>query len=244
MLTGRIPSTPLTIFAYIDNIIFKRDVVYYAYNTSSPIFVDFVDYPATTGFRSTSITVNALNLPTSILGTLSSLATPANAAIGLASAFGALIIWILSRSKEKNDQKYSICTAYELAKFAKLKEQGVITQVEFLKKKQDLFEEINMISSHETRRGEGGERKELREIILANWRDRFLAWIVDFILVSIALTVLFAAIAIPIWFFFYYHDMTAAARAYQNVQPIFKKEVYNLQGKHKENCLKFYCLHY
>src|ERR687892_538059 len=71
-----------------------------------------------------------------------------------------------------------------------------------------------MASSHES----GGEGKKPREIILANWGDRFLAWIVDFILVSIALAVLFASIAIPIWFFFYYDDMTAA-RAYQNVQP-------------------------
>jgi uncharacterized RDD family membrane protein YckC len=41
-------------------------------------------------------------------------------------------------------------------------------------------------------------------------------------LVSIALAVLFAAIAIPIWFFFYYDDemITAAARVYQNVQPL------------------------
>jgi uncharacterized RDD family membrane protein YckC len=77
-----------------------------------------------------------------------------------------------------------------------------------------------MVSSDEGRRGEGGEKKEPRQIILANWGDRFLALIVDFILVSIALAVLFAAIAIPIWFFFYYDDeMTAAARAYQNVQP-------------------------
>jgi uncharacterized RDD family membrane protein YckC len=76
-----------------------------------------------------------------------------------------------------------------------------------------------MTSSDE--RGGGGKRKEPREIILANWRDRFLAWIVDFILVSIALAVLFAAIAIPIWFFFHYDDeMSAAARAYQNVQPL------------------------
>ena len=74
-----------------------------------------------------------------------------------------------------------------------------------------------MASSHKS----GGERKEPREIILANWRDRFLAWIVDFILVSIALAVLFAAITIPIWFFYYYEDdMTATARAYQNVQPL------------------------
>lgn len=35
---------------------------------------------------------------------------------------------------------------------------------------------------------------------------------------SIGLAVLFGAIAIPIWFFYYDDDMTAA-RAYQNVQP-------------------------
>ena len=33
------------------------------------------------------------------------------------------------------------------------------------------------------------------------------------------MTVLFAAITIPIWFFFYYDDGMTAARAYQNVQP-------------------------
>jgi uncharacterized RDD family membrane protein YckC len=82
-----------------------------------------------------------------------------------------------------------------------------------------------MTSSDETRRigggegGEGGEKKKPRQIILANWGDRLLAWIVDFILVSIALAVLFAAITIPIWFFHYDDEMTAA-RAYQNVQPL------------------------
>ncbi len=79
-----------------------------------------------------------------------------------------------------------------------------------------------MASSDETRRigGEGGgEKKERRQIILANWGDRLLAWIVDFILVSIALAVLFTAITIPIWFFQYDDEMTAA-RAYQNIQPL------------------------
>jgi uncharacterized RDD family membrane protein YckC len=74
-----------------------------------------------------------------------------------------------------------------------------------------------MVSSDE-RRENGKERKESREIILANWGDRFLAWLIDFILVSIALAVLFSAIAIPIWFFYYDDEMTAE-RAYQNVQP-------------------------
>ncbi|HKG29817.1 MAG TPA: RDD family protein [Nitrososphaeraceae archaeon] len=61
--------------------------------------------------------------------------------------------------------------------------------------------------------------RESREtIILANWKDRFFAWIVDFILVSIALAVLFAAIAIPTWFFYYDDGVTVAARAYQNIE--------------------------
>jgi uncharacterized RDD family membrane protein YckC len=79
---------------------------------------------------------------------------------------------------------------------------------------------VSSSSDEERRRREGKERKEYREtLILANWRDRFLAWFVDFILVSIALAVLFAAIAIPIWFFYYGDDMTAV-RAYKNVQPL------------------------
>ena len=65
-----------------------------------------------------------------------------------------------------------------------------------------------MVSSDE-RRENGKERKESREIILATWGDRFLAWLIDFILVSIGLAVLFGAIAIPIWFFYYNDDMTA-----------------------------------
>jgi uncharacterized RDD family membrane protein YckC len=76
-----------------------------------------------------------------------------------------------------------------------------------------------MVSSDE-RRENGKERKESREIILATWGDRFLAWLIDFVLVSIALAVLFSAIAIPIWFFYYDNNDMAATRAYQSVQPL------------------------
>jgi uncharacterized RDD family membrane protein YckC len=61
--------------------------------------------------------------------------------------------------------------------------------------------------------------KESRGIILASWGDRFLAWFIDFILVSTALVALFTAISVPIWFFYYYDDPMTSARAYQNVQP-------------------------
>ena len=76
-----------------------------------------------------------------------------------------------------------------------------------------------MVSSDEMREN-GKEKKESREIILARWGDRFLAWLIDFVLVSIALAVLFSAIAIPIWFFYYDNNDMAATRAYQSVQPL------------------------
>jgi uncharacterized RDD family membrane protein YckC len=76
------------------------------------------------------------------------------------------------------------------------------------------------MASYNERRENGKEGKETREIILARWGDRFLAWLIDFILVSIALAVLFSAITIPIWFFYYDNDDMTAARAYQSVQPL------------------------
>jgi uncharacterized RDD family membrane protein YckC len=92
----------------------------------------------------------------------------------------------------------------------------IVSHILCFSKDLTLVLQSHMVSSDERRKEE--EKKKSRQIILANWGDRFLAWIVDFILVSIALAVLFSAIAIPIWFFYYDDDMTAA-RAYQNVQP-------------------------
>jgi hypothetical protein len=57
------------------------------------------------------------------------------------------------------------------------------------------------MASPDERRKNGRDGKEIREIILARWSNRFLAWLIDFIIVSIALAVLFSAIALPIWFF-------------------------------------------
>jgi uncharacterized RDD family membrane protein YckC len=37
------------------------------------------------------------------------------------------------------------------------------------------------------------------EIVLASWGERFLAWLVDFIIVNVALWALFAAAAFPFW---------------------------------------------
>ena len=40
---------------------------------------------------------------------------------------------------------------------------------------------------------------ETETIVLASWIDRFIAWLIDFIIVSIGLGILFAAISIPFW---------------------------------------------
>jgi uncharacterized RDD family membrane protein YckC len=59
--------------------------------------------------------------------------------------------------------------------------------------------------------GEGIERGPV-EITLASWGDRFLAWLVDFILVSIGLAILFALISIPFWLNSYYGNMERVFR--------------------------------
>jgi uncharacterized RDD family membrane protein YckC len=43
------------------------------------------------------------------------------------------------------------------------------------------------------------DRGSPTELTLARWSTRFLAWLVDFIIVNVALGVLFAIVAVPIW---------------------------------------------
>jgi uncharacterized RDD family membrane protein YckC len=38
------------------------------------------------------------------------------------------------------------------------------------------------------------------ELILASWRDRFFAWLIDFIIVTIGIEILFYAATFPLWF--------------------------------------------
>lgn len=44
-----------------------------------------------------------------------------------------------------------------------------------------------------------GQPSQLPEVTLAKWSTRFWAWLVDFILVNVALGVLFAIVAMPMW---------------------------------------------
>ena len=45
----------------------------------------------------------------------------------------------------------------------------------------------------------GGADNSPVEVILASWADRFVAWLIDFIIVSIGLGILFALLALPFW---------------------------------------------
>ena len=62
----------------------------------------------------------------------------------------------------------------------------------------------------------GGEDNVPVEVILASWTDIFVAWLIDFIIVSIGLGVLFAMLAIPFWFSYYGNGM---ALAHKNLEP-------------------------
>jgi uncharacterized RDD family membrane protein YckC len=55
---------------------------------------------------------------------------------------------------------------------------------------------------------------ETEGIVLARWIDRFIAWLIDFIIVSIGLGILFAVLSFPYWF-----DNTSMNMAYRSVGP-------------------------
>jgi uncharacterized RDD family membrane protein YckC len=61
--------------------------------------------------------------------------------------------------------------------------------------------------SSETPAPSGGAQPEL---VLAKWSDRFFAWLIDFIIVQLALGAVFVAVAFPFWF----DDFTRADRLF------------------------------
>jgi len=57
-------------------------------------------------------------------------------------------------------------------------------------------------------------------IVLARWIDRFLAWLIDFIIVSIGLVALFAVISLPFWIAFpQWFESNNMNMAFRNVGP-------------------------
>jgi hypothetical protein len=59
------------------------------------------------------------------------------------------------------------------------------------------------------------ERPDER-IVLDSWVDRLIAWLIDFIIISIGLAILFVLISLPFWLL----DATNFARLYNSVEPL------------------------
>jgi RDD family len=82
-------------------------------------------------------------------------------------------------------------------------------------------------------------------IILASWIDRFIAWLIDFIIISIGLAILFALISFPFWLL----DATNFNRLYNSVEPlhyVITSSVFfiywTLNTKQESQLVKDYCI--
>lgn len=47
----------------------------------------------------------------------------------------------------------------------------------------------------------GGDNNQRPEMVLARWSTRFWAWLVDFVIVNVALGVMFGILSMPMWFY-------------------------------------------
>lgn len=76
-----------------------------------------------------------------------------------------------------------------------------------------------MVSSDNEPHGtlNSGAATDAIKIILASWVDRFLAWLIDFIIISIGIGILFSMVAYPVWLFHYYNEMSIE---YRNIRPL------------------------
>jgi uncharacterized RDD family membrane protein YckC len=65
------------------------------------------------------------------------------------------------------------------------------------------------------------ETTSTETIVLARWIDRFVAWLIDFIIVSIGLAILFAVISIPFWIAFpqWFESSSNMNMPFRNVGP-------------------------
>jgi uncharacterized RDD family membrane protein YckC len=55
------------------------------------------------------------------------------------------------------------------------------------------------------------------EIKLARWTERFIAWLIDFVIVSIGLAILFAILSIPFWI---YYSAEEVEQQFEGLQPL------------------------
>ena len=77
----------------------------------------------------------------------------------------------------------------------------------------------NLESSNNDPQGtlKDGVASEPIEIRLASWVDRFVAWLIDFIIISIGIGILFSLVAYHVWLFHYDNEISLE---YRNFRPL------------------------
>jgi uncharacterized RDD family membrane protein YckC len=64
------------------------------------------------------------------------------------------------------------------------------------------------------------------EVILASWTDRFVAWLIDFIIVSIGLGILFALLSLPFWFSDPSNGMAVVHRSFGSFHYVLSSSIF------------------
>ena len=73
------------------------------------------------------------------------------------------------------------------------------------------------------------------EIKLARWTERFIAWLIDFVIVSIGLAVLFAIFSLPFWMYYAAGDMEGQFRGPQPYHYLISSIVFFLYWTYFES---------
>ena len=73
------------------------------------------------------------------------------------------------------------------------------------------------------------------EVILARWTERFVAWLIDFVIVSIGLALLFFLLSIPFWTYYAAEDVDEQYRGPQSYHYLISSLVFFLYWTYFES---------
>jgi uncharacterized RDD family membrane protein YckC len=73
------------------------------------------------------------------------------------------------------------------------------------------------------------------EIKLARWTGRFIAWLIDFVIVSIGLAILFAIFSIPFWVYYTIGEMEERFKGLQPFHYLISSVVFFLYWTYFES---------
>jgi uncharacterized RDD family membrane protein YckC len=73
------------------------------------------------------------------------------------------------------------------------------------------------------------------EIMLARWTERFVAWLIDFVIVSIGLVILFLLLSIPFWVYYASEDVDEQYKGPQSYHYLISSLVFFLYWTYFES---------